>query len=182
MTELEQLTRAARERCLAFARTHGLTFTERGEVGIGRPCVGLLKGSGYVEYNPSHFPDFEPIAGLQTERFPLVLDAYHKHPCLAVLVFNENYDRAVRRLGQWIERIEARPPVRVVEYETGATGLQAFVTGVTGTAIVLGPVSDDEAAFIGRRHDPTCAKCGGDLAPYGDHRQCVECEAIEGEA
>jgi hypothetical protein len=35
-----------------FAKSFGLTLSIDGEVGFGRPCVGLLKGSSYVYYNP----------------------------------------------------------------------------------------------------------------------------------
>jgi hypothetical protein len=38
--------------CNEFALKHKVIFEEDGEVGMGRPCVGFVRGDGYVDYNP----------------------------------------------------------------------------------------------------------------------------------
>ena len=58
----------------------------------------------------------------------------HKHNCFAVLVDNDNYDRGLHELNQWIKHLEAQGELELVTFSTGATGLQAIVTGATGTA------------------------------------------------
>lgn len=128
----------ARMTCLRFAREHNLTFTERGQVGFGRSCVGFTSGGHYVDYNPHRSDgDYEPIKGLYFEDFPTVENAYHKHDCLAVLAYDDEYDKSVLALAEWVAKMEARGPVAIVEYQTGADGLQAMISGTVGRAVQL---------------------------------------------
>lgn len=63
-----------------------------------------------------------------------VVDAYHKHDCLAVLGRGA---RAVYQLAQWVRSMEAAGRVEVVDYETGATGMQAAFFGAIGYVVVV---------------------------------------------
>lgn len=78
-----------------FALKHKLILEEAGEVGFGRPCVGFLKGTGYVDYNATVHPDYKPAFPDDEYYEPPVPDAYHKHDCLAVLVHDDDYDSAL---------------------------------------------------------------------------------------
>lgn len=131
----------ARERIEAFCLKHKLIFEEHGEVGFGRECVGLLsKRGGYLDFNPfslSEDDNFAPIAGLQDKRMyaPVGIDAYHKHECFAVMVTNEDYGEAIRQLAAWVEYLESLGDLQVVDYETGATGMQVMMSGLVGYAL-----------------------------------------------
>jgi hypothetical protein len=131
-----------------FANDHKVILQDRGEVGFGRPCVGFLGGHGYVDFNPYRYKqgeegrqDFEHVPELQDDRLrpprDTVTDAYHKHDCLAVLVHNDDYDEGLRQLNLWVEHLEAQGRVEIVEYDTGAVGLQAAMTGFIGRAVVI---------------------------------------------
>lgn len=130
----------ARERIEAFCLKHKLIFEERGEVGFGRECVGLLsKRGGYLDYNPFSLAEpFASIDGLQDHRFRPprgVKDAYHKHECFAVLVEEDNYGGAIQQLAIWIKHLESLGDLEVVSYETGATGMQVMMSGLVGYAL-----------------------------------------------
>lgn len=129
----------ARLNCLRFARDHALTFVERGEVGFGRPCVGFTHDGSYSDFNPYNHADYEPIFP-HDDRLgaPAGVNAYHKHDCFAVLAHGEDgeaYDAAVMELDAWVRHLEAQGELEVVEFKTGATGLQAMFTGTTGRAL-----------------------------------------------
>ena len=78
-----------------WASRFGCTIQPKGEVGFGRPCVGILYGQAYVDY------DWE--LGIWTPE-----DSYHKHDCLAVLAHPDNeddteaYDAAMEQLWTWV--------------------------------------------------------------------------------
>ena len=57
---------------IIWAHKHQVVLTLQGECGIGRECVGILSGKNYPDYDDDEsvwYPE----------------DAYHKHPCVAVL-------------------------------------------------------------------------------------------------
>src|SRR4051812_34424548 len=80
----------------AFAAKHGLVLETRGEVGMGRPCVGFMHGTNYVDYPPVmtlNGNDKEENRLDDTRLTPphhWVPDAYHKHSCMAVLVRHDS--------------------------------------------------------------------------------------------
>jgi hypothetical protein len=126
----------ARENCERFAREHGLRFEPHGEVGFGRPCVGFLRGNAYVAIHPYSAATYEEIWPRdQRLDAPEGVKAYHKHDCLSVLVDGENYGAGIQQLDMWIRTLEAVGPVEVATYETGAVGVQAIFSGVTGYAL-----------------------------------------------
>jgi hypothetical protein len=120
----------------AFAKKHALKLEKMGEVGFGRPCVGFIAGNGYVDYNALKYPNLTPAFPQDDPYCPPedVKDAYHKHDCLAVLVYNEDYEEALRQLNIWVEDIESRGG-KIYPFETGATGIQAMLSGRTGWAL-----------------------------------------------
>lgn len=103
-----------------FADKFNLTFTQEGECGFGRECVGLLVGNNYVDYNPHDSVNYDPIEGFYDERFYEIApkNAYRKHNCLAVLGRGED---AIRQLSEWVYDLK-KLNVTVEKYKTGATG------------------------------------------------------------
>jgi len=125
-----------------FANKHGIVLTKKGEVGFGRPCVGFTHGGNYVAHNPyTHGGNYEPIKEFEDERLyaPDEVDAYHKHTCLAVLCkdSDEGYEEGLKQLEIWIRHLESLGEIEFVSYETGATGMQAMLSGFTGMAIKI---------------------------------------------
>lgn len=110
-----------------FADKFDLIFDQAGECGFGRHCVGIRKDNFWLNYNPIHMGTYEEIEEFYDERLNKILpeDAYHKHPCVAVLGRNEE---AIRQLSEWIDKLKELD-VTVEKYKTGATGLQAMVSG-----------------------------------------------------
>ncbi len=121
-----------------FATKHTLVFNDEGECGFFRPCVGFMHGDNYVNYNPLKQPDYKIIEEFYDIRWEDIKpkDAYHKHDCVCVLIRNEDKNEALRQLADWVDKME-EIGVTVVKYETGATGIQALMTGVIGTAFKL---------------------------------------------
>jgi len=121
-----------------FASKHKIILSEKGEIGFGRPCVGFLHGDNYIGYNPTKDGgNYVPVFGKHDDRLypPEGVKSYHKGDYLAVLVSNDNYDAGLEQLLKWINHLESQGEVEVVEFETGATGLQTIMTGLFGRAI-----------------------------------------------
>lgn len=118
-----------------FANKNKLIFNDEGEAGFGRECVGLTNGSNWVDYNPTSYPDHDYIKEFHDERFYDICpeDAYHKHNCIAVLGRGDN---AVRQLSEWVDKLKDLDVV-VEQYYTGATGMQAILSGSTGYAVKI---------------------------------------------
>lgn len=137
---------AARALCQRFANEHKLVFEDQGECGFGRPCVGFLADGNWLAHNPDRLTpsryghDYTPIADLACEACyaPEGVDAYHKHDCFAVLGRGAE---AIMQLAVWVRHLEAAGKVEVVQYATGATGIQALLSGVVSKALVVRPVS-----------------------------------------
>lgn len=115
-----------------FANEHKVILEDKGEVGFGRPCIGFLHGTRYVAFNPRKHPDYDHVWPKDERLCPpsRTADAYHKHDCLAILVHGDDYDEALAQLNAWVEYLEAQGAVELVEYETGATGMQAIISGL----------------------------------------------------
>jgi len=116
-----------------FADTHNIKFEQDGEVGFGRECVGLMKGSNYIDYCPINMETYGDLPELYDERLLKIApnNAYHKHDCLAVLGRDEE---AIRQLSDWVDKLKELN-VSIEEYSTGATGLQAMISGSKGYAV-----------------------------------------------
>lgn len=79
-----------------YASGAGLVLDLEGEVGFGRECVGLLLDGEYVDWD-EYAPEGEGT-GPRGE----AVDAYHKHPCIAVLGRGVE---AEKQLYEWVNRI-----------------------------------------------------------------------------
>jgi hypothetical protein len=120
-----------------FADEHQILFEKFGEIGFGRPCVGLLKGQNYIAYNPISLKNYRPIGTLYDDRLADIApgDAYHKSNYVVVLGHGNN---AIRQLSEWVDKLRELD-VKLVEYETGATSeIQFLFMGVTGLAFKVG--------------------------------------------
>ncbi len=127
----------ARAICERFALKHKVIFDDEGECGFGRKCVGFRDGHKWIDHNPyKSNGDYEPIKDLACDACyaPSGVHSYHKHDCLAVL---GRGDEAVIGLAKWVIKLEAAGEVKIVQYETGATGMQALFSGVTARAVIV---------------------------------------------
>jgi len=121
-----------KENIQKFANKHKVVFEDDGECGFGRECVGLLSGKDWVDYNPIHSESYEPIEGFFSEDLSGIVPdkAYHKHDCVAVLGRD---DESIIQLSNWIDKLDELG-VELAEFNTGASGLQAMITGYTRKA------------------------------------------------
>lgn len=128
-----------------FAKKYNVDFIMDGECGFGRPCTGFSANNQYIAYNPIHIHGTKLIYltdrkgdSLKDDRhFELKpKDAYHKHDCMAVLVYNGDYDEGYRQLAEWVDNLE-KIGVEIVDFDTLEVGLQAMVSGTLGKALKL---------------------------------------------
>lgn len=120
-----------------FANEHKVILEDDGEIGFGRPCVGFLRGGSYIAYNPRCYPGLKLVWPYDRRLGPpkAVRDAYHKGNYLAILVPDDNYDKALCQLNAWVECLRSLGEIEVVDFETGATGTQAIFSGYIAYAI-----------------------------------------------
>lgn len=131
---MKEKERIAINICQDFADKHEIIFQKFGEVGFGRECVGFLKYDNYISYNPYSYPDYKSIKEFYIKEFPTVQNSYHKHDCFAVL--GRGID-AIIELALWVTKIEKLGKVYIAEFETGAEGFQAEISGYTGYCIAI---------------------------------------------
>ena len=127
----------AEEICQNFANKHKVIFDKEGECGLGRECVGIRHGDTWVSHNPHNSENYEPIKEYKCEEaYPPgeVTDAYHKHDCLAVLGHG---NEAIIQLAKWISHMEGAGNVTIEDFATGATGIQAIVSGIYGKTVMV---------------------------------------------
>lgn len=127
-------TTKALETLRAFAERHAITLELDGTVGV-RPCVGFLRGTEYVRYNPFDMTTFEAVAGFEGSEIEDAAppNAHHEHRCLAVLIETDK-DTAIAELADWALAL-AELDLELVEYETGARGPQLLITPARGHAL-----------------------------------------------
>lgn len=121
-----------------FANKHKCVFKEKGEVGFGRPCVGITRNGHYLDINPINMDseNYDYYAEFFSESLRApddVIDAYHKHECLCVLANGErpDFEEAIRQLHIWIKHLE-EVGVEVVDRENHfKEPLQALFSGPT---------------------------------------------------
>jgi hypothetical protein len=105
-----------------FAEKIGCVLISKGEVGFGRPCVGILEPNieHYVDINPYAYGnslDDEDDGYIFPENESLYPDseltphAYHKHSCLAVLALDGDYESAIIQLYDWVVGILSKGEV-----------------------------------------------------------------------
>lgn len=109
-----------------FAESIGCVLIENGECGFCRPCVGISEPTvdHYVDINPFDYEkdcyeeDYSDgyIFGYSEDLEPdqdLTPNAYHKHSCMAVLVYDEDYDKAITELYDWVVGIQSKGEVEL---------------------------------------------------------------------
>ena len=142
MNEKLTITRA-RKICQNFANEYKVIFEDKGECGFGRPCVGITSGTNWIHHNPCSMEgDYLPIPELACDACHppnTVVDYYHKHDCLAVLYHGDSYrDWAIIQLAMWIQHMKHQGSVHIIQFATGAAGIQALVSGLTSKAVFIG--------------------------------------------
>lgn len=91
---------------LMWAGRNKSVFEDDGEVGFGRPCVGILNGTLYINTGPIYDSEYRTVLKVAPEGAAQpreVEDAYHKHTCLCVLGRGEY---AIWQLWFWVENIK----------------------------------------------------------------------------
>ena len=80
-----------------YCAKNNLALTVEGECGFGRECVGVLSGDTYPDYewSDARYNRIDDNDEVWTPK-----DAYHKHPCVAVLGRGEE---AEDQLYQWLK-------------------------------------------------------------------------------
>lgn len=128
---------------LNFCKEIGAIFMEQGEIGFGRPCVGITNGRACLSYSPSLSDDrCTPLKDLWDEAIDppaSVEDSYHKGDYMAVLIHDDDEEKALRQLHIWIEHIRKAGGAKLITFVTGASGAQALFSGLSETAIVSKP-------------------------------------------
>lgn len=95
-------TRESRiEWMLAWAAHNACTLQLEGECGLGRECVGITKDGNYPDYH-WYNESYERID--PNGEIPIPTDAYHKHPCLAVLGRGEEAERQLFHWLHWFDQ------------------------------------------------------------------------------
>lgn len=82
-----------------WAAKNGCALELEGECGFGRECVGITKNGSYPDYADWLADDDGPPKGMPTPP-----NAYHKHPCVAVLGRGES---AEAQLYEWLMWFDA---------------------------------------------------------------------------
>jgi len=80
-----------------WAMNHNCALELNGEVGFGRPCVGITVSGTYPDYE-WYDDDYNRID--KNGNIWLPPNAYHKHPCVAVLGKGE---KAEEQLYDWLK-------------------------------------------------------------------------------
>jgi hypothetical protein len=128
-TELEYLT--------LWARANGCELALEGNIGFGRPCVGIIHPGDearrpYVAYD---YRDRDVAPPLDVD------NAYHKDSCLAVLLTDgdrgTNRESAIHELYLWVRHLNRQGYEVVVEdrsrseYEAALSPIDVLINGTT---------------------------------------------------
>jgi len=114
-----------------------VVFDDNGEVGFGRPCVGITHGNDYLDFYWTEWSDdidYKVLYSdeeIQAFRKAVPVDAHYKHPCLAVLVHGDDYDEAKFQLFEWITWIAEHKWVPKINTRTNANIIEAIFHGPT---------------------------------------------------
>lgn len=92
-----------------FTKQTGFKFEERGEIGFGRNCVGIIDEANetYLAYEANHPRTHEVLIRHEVAYAMQAPNAYHKGPYLAVLYDGTEEKRleAIAELEQWVQNI-----------------------------------------------------------------------------
>lgn len=90
-----------------YASKLGVALSLDSECGIGRPCMGISAGGCFPDYD---WYDNDNYESQITWEVWTPDDAYHKHPCVAVLRHGdsaESVERCLDQLYAWLRWFEA---------------------------------------------------------------------------
>lgn len=122
----------------AFVKETGLQFMEKGEIGFGRNCVGIMnpKTECYIAYQ-TYDDDYRTALSHEVAMNTTPEDAYHKGPYLAVLYdgTEEGRQGAIKQLDEWLEKIMAAS-YEIEEY-TETNSLASLMAGGAVTQLCL---------------------------------------------
>lgn len=85
-----------------WAAKNGLQLQLEGECGFGRECVGVTAEDTYPDYEWYDYNSYERLDKNGDVWTPE--DAYHKHPCVAVLGRGEYAESQLYDWLQWFDR------------------------------------------------------------------------------
>lgn len=108
-----------------YAVRHNVQLTLQGECGFGRECVGILMNGSYPDYEWDDPETYERLD--QNGDVWAPADAYHKHPCVAVLGRGE---AAESQLYDWLRWFDEHG----FKYESGALEMDPRL-GMIGIAL-----------------------------------------------
>lgn len=97
---------AEEEYLISWAFKQNARYQPEGECGFGRECVGILASNGhYPDWDGYEGDDYHTPGWVTPDAAPPdgVEDAYHKHPCLAVLGRDPE---AVHQLYLWVRHLD----------------------------------------------------------------------------
>lgn len=123
----------------AWASDRKLILEDRGEVGFGRPCVGITDGRAYIDLGPEEtidMPHGAPISfatRLDEAKAPDHVNYYHKTECLAVLVEGDDYDAGLSQLFDWVQSIDEAGLIVKQEARRPTNAIEAVMHGTTRT-------------------------------------------------
>lgn len=147
-----------------WATANGCTLSLRGEVGFGRECVGILREGAYPDYewdDPHTYRRIDLNGEVWTPE-----DAYHKHPCVAVLGTSEAAVEQLYEWGQWFDsngfRVEASDADRA-EY----ADLPPVIVMGLGKHRHVRMVRQTPPTPLRELRDVDCGKCGATLIKDG---------------
>lgn len=112
-----------------WAAKNGLQLVLEGECGFGRECVGVSVGGNYPDYE--WYDDETYNREDNNGKVWTPEDAYHKHPCVAVLGRGEN---AEGQLYEWLKWFDENGFV----LETGSQPIKPEHMGIAALMVALG--------------------------------------------
>lgn len=84
----------------SWCKTQKLNLSLQGECGFGRPCVGVMARDIYPDYvwHDEKYNRIDPNGEVWVPK-----DAYHKHPCVAVLGWGEDAESQLYDWLRWFD-------------------------------------------------------------------------------
>lgn len=119
---------------IMWAHKNQCVLTLEGECGFGRECVGILADGKYPDYE---WHDKEWNRADKNGDVWTPEDAYHKHPCVAVLGRGE---RAEEQLYQWLKWFDENNfKLEVFDKDlSGMSQIDIIFGGITDVRMVKG--------------------------------------------
>ena len=111
-----------------WAARNGFQLELNGEVGIGRECVGILRDGVYPDYEWHDRDTWDRLDDNGEVWTPT--NAYHKHPCVAVLGRGEEAEAQLYEWLVWFDKEGFRLDTGEVALQS--TGFEALIQTMLG--------------------------------------------------